>query len=72
MHPPTGLFQEISQIAGVEKAAHVLREVGGTVCYNQYHGGHSLQRWRDELRLALPWLLTKHSAPAEPADAADR
>ena len=56
-HPPTGLLQEISQIAGVEKAALVLQEIGGTVHYHVYHGGHSLQCWREELNEALPWLL---------------
>jgi enterochelin esterase-like enzyme/GNAT superfamily N-acetyltransferase len=56
-HPPTGLLQEISQIAGVEKAAQVLHEIGGTVHYHQYHGGHSTQSWREELGEALGWLL---------------
>jgi enterochelin esterase-like enzyme/ribosomal protein S18 acetylase RimI-like enzyme len=58
-HPPTGMLQEISQIAGVEKAAQVLKEVGVAVRYNPYHGGHSLRYWREELSEALPWLLIK-------------
>jgi enterochelin esterase-like enzyme/GNAT superfamily N-acetyltransferase len=58
-HPPTGLLQEISQIAGVEKAVQTLKEIGGTVHYHQYHGGHSLQCWRNELREALLWLVTE-------------
>ena len=70
-HPPTGLFQEISQIAGVEKAVRVLEEVGGTVYFNQYQGGHSIESWRDELGKALPWLLTGPES-AEPAVATDR
>ncbi len=32
-HPPAGMLQEISQIEGVEKAAQVLKEMGGTSEY---------------------------------------
>ena len=60
-HPPTGLLQEISQIAGVEKAVQTLGEIGGTVHYSQYHGGHSLQCWRNELGAALLWLVAKET-----------
>ena len=60
-HPPTGLLQEISQIAGVEKAAQILRDIGGDVYYHPYHSGHSLQSWREELSEALLWLLTKET-----------
>jgi enterochelin esterase-like enzyme/ribosomal protein S18 acetylase RimI-like enzyme len=56
-HPPTGLFQELSQIEGVEKAVQVLRDIGGTVRHEPYHGGHSMERWREDLERALPWLL---------------
>ena len=58
-HPPTGLLQEISQIAGVEKAAQIIKEIGGTIHYHQYHGGHSLHCWHDELSDALLWLVTE-------------
>ena len=57
-HPPTGLFQDISQIAGVEAAVDRIRSLGGTVRYNQYSGGHSMIPWRDELREAFRWLLS--------------
>ena len=64
-HSPTGLLQEISQIAGVEKAAQVLEEIGGTVRYHPYQGGHSLQCWHKELSEALPWLLNDKT-PSRP------
>lgn len=60
-HPLPGLFQEISQMAGVEKAAMILEEIGGTVHYHPYHGGHSIQPWREELDEALVWLLGKET-----------
>lgn len=60
-HPPTGLLQEISQISGVEKAAQILKEIGGTVHYHQYHGGHSLPCWRNELSDALLWLAAEET-----------
>jgi enterochelin esterase-like enzyme len=56
-HPPTGLFQGISQIAGVERARAALEETGGDVNYHLYRGGHMLERWRAELSDALQWLL---------------
>lgn len=56
-HPPSGLFQEISQIAGVEKMASELEQLGAKVRCRTFEGGHSIQPWRDELSLALPWLL---------------
>ena len=55
-HPPTGLLQDISQIEGVETVVRVLEEIGGTVHYHKYHGGHSYQFWRDELGQALHWV----------------
>jgi enterochelin esterase family protein len=56
-HPPTGLFQSISQIAGVERARAVLEETGGEVNCHRYRGGHSFESWRAELSDALRWLL---------------
>lgn len=58
-HPPTDLFQEISQIEGVERTTRTLKEIGGIVHYHQYRGGHSFQLWRDELGQALQWI-AKH------------
>ena len=56
-HPPTGLFQGMSQIEGVERAAGLFEEIGGTVHCHRFQGGHSLARWHDELGQALTWLL---------------
>lgn len=56
-HPPTGLFQGISQIAGVERARAVLEENGADVHCHRYRGGHDVEHWRAELSDALPWLL---------------
>jgi enterochelin esterase-like enzyme len=56
-HSPE-LFQKISQIAGVERAAATIRQLGGTVRYHRYSGGHDPASWRQELAPALRWLLT--------------
>jgi enterochelin esterase family protein len=56
-HPPTGLFQEISQIDGVERAGRVLEEAGATVRHHCFPGEHSAKCWREELPDALRWLL---------------
>ena len=56
-HPPE-LFQEISQIAGVQGAATRIRQLGGTVHCHNYSGGHAAAAWRKELAPALRWLLT--------------
>jgi len=55
-HPPE-LFQEISQIAGVERAAATIRQLGGTVRYHKFSGGHAAAPWRQELAPALRWLV---------------
>jgi enterochelin esterase family protein len=56
-HPPSGLFQGMSQIDGVERARAVLEEHGGEVNCHRYQGGHSFEHWQAELSDALPWLL---------------
>lgn len=56
-HPPTGLFQRVSQIEGVETAARDFESRGATVHYNLYSGGHSFAAWREELAPALRWLV---------------
>ena len=61
-HPPTGLFQEICQISGIDKAASVLKEIGGEVRVNKYRGGHAPGFWRHELGQALVWLLQDDGA----------
>jgi enterochelin esterase family protein len=49
---------EVSQIVGVKNAHAVLKTLGATVHYHEYHGGHDLKYWREELGEALAWLLT--------------
>jgi enterochelin esterase family protein len=56
-HPPTGIFQGISQIAGVEKARAALENNGGDVNCHRHRGGHAFEPWRAELADALRWLL---------------
>jgi len=58
-HPPTGIFQRISQIAGVERARAVLEENGGEVKCHRIRGGHAFALWRTELSEALQWLLRR-------------
>jgi iron(III)-enterobactin esterase len=48
---------EVSQVEGVKNAHRVLKTLGATVHYHEYHGGHDLKYWREELDEALPWLL---------------
>jgi len=57
-HPPTGLYQEISQIAGVDAAAQLLTAAGGTVKFHLYAGGHAAAPWAQELAPALQWLFS--------------
>jgi enterochelin esterase family protein len=56
-HPPTGLYQGISQTEGVERARAALEENGGDVYCHRYRGGHGFEPWRAELGDALQWLL---------------
>jgi enterochelin esterase family protein len=56
-HSPE-LFQKSSQVAGVERAAANIEQLGGTVLYHKYSGGHAASAWRQELAPALRWLLT--------------
>lgn len=58
-HPPTGMRQEFSQIAGVQSAADALRAGGAEVMHRVYHGGHEFGPWSDELTDALQWLLSE-------------
>jgi len=56
---PPGSPPEVSQIVGVNNACRVLKYLGATVHYHEYHGGHSMPCWRDELNHALAWLLSR-------------
>ncbi|RYD23099.1 MAG: GNAT family N-acetyltransferase [Verrucomicrobiaceae bacterium] len=55
-HSPS-LYQEISQIEGVEKLAITLTAAGATVHTHRHPGTHSYHPWRDELAEAMEWLL---------------
>lgn len=56
-HPPTSLFQRVSQVEGVEAAVRRFEALGATVRYNPYSGGHAMEPWKTELAPALQWLL---------------
>ena len=55
-HPPTGMHQMVSQIAGVEAAVAALERAGATVHLERFEGGHTFAPWRAELPRALSWL----------------
>jgi enterochelin esterase-like enzyme len=42
----------------VKNAHQVLKTLGATVHYHEFHGDHDLKYWRVELSQALRWLLT--------------
>jgi len=52
---------EVSQIVGVKNAREVLKSLGATVHYHEFHGDHDLKYWRAELEQALRWLLSDHN-----------
>jgi enterochelin esterase-like enzyme len=58
-HPPSGLRQELTQVAGCVSAAAALRAKGYSVSDRQYDGGHDPESWHDDLSLALPWALRR-------------
>jgi enterochelin esterase-like enzyme len=49
---------EVSQVVGVKNAHAALQALGATIHYHEYHGGHDLKYWREELEEALAWLLS--------------
>ena len=61
-HPPTGLFQAITQIEGVVRAVQSLKESGATAHYHFFEGGHAFEPWRAEFTEALTWLLQPSAA----------
>jgi enterochelin esterase family protein len=63
-HPPSGLRQELTQVAGCVSAAAALRAKGYGVSYREYDGGHDPGCWRDDLSLALPRALRRGSPPS--------
>lgn len=54
-HPPSGLLQELSQVAGCAAIVAALRAKGYPVHFRDYDGGHDPDCWREDLEQALPW-----------------
>jgi enterochelin esterase family protein len=54
-HAPSGLRQELTQIAGCDLALAAFRAQGYSITHREYDGGHDPQCWRDDLALALAW-----------------
>jgi iron(III)-enterobactin esterase len=50
--------REVSQVVGVKNVCRILKSLGATIRYHEYHGGHDLKYWRAELEQALCWLLS--------------
>jgi enterochelin esterase family protein len=57
-HPPTGLLQNVTQVAACERFAKALATQNHRVLYRVFEGGHELDPWKDELPNALQWLLS--------------
>jgi enterochelin esterase family protein len=55
-HPPSGLRQELTQVAGCVSAAAAMRTKGYSVSYREYDGVHDPDCWREDLSLALLWV----------------
>src|SRR5262249_1785617 len=56
-HPPTGIFQRVSQIEGVDYAVRAFEACGARVRHHIYSGGHAFAEWTNELIPSLNWLL---------------
>lgn len=56
-HPPSGVFQGVSQLESCRRGAEALRRAGYTTEYRQFHGGHDALCWRDDLTWGLPWAM---------------
>ena len=54
-HPPTGLFQVMTQIEGCDADCAALRPDGYDVRDRKYSGDHDPMCWRADLQLALSW-----------------
>ena len=62
-HPPTGLFQGTSQIDSCHRGVDALRSAGYTTEYHVFSGGHDPACWREDLRRALPWAMSRLGYP---------
>ncbi len=55
-HPPSGIYQKVSQVAACERFARSLAGNGCEVRHRMVPGGHEVGRWQSELAPALRWL----------------
>ncbi|WP_254507095.1 alpha/beta hydrolase [Anatilimnocola floriformis] len=62
-HPPSGLRQDWTQIAGCDFVCAAMREKGYDLEYRTYDGGHDPVCWREDLQQALPWLWKGNACP---------
>jgi enterochelin esterase family protein len=58
-HPPSSLWQGVSQIDGVRGAAEMLEANGAEVKLRLYRGGHAMAPWKEELGDALTWIYAR-------------
>lgn len=65
-HPPTDMYQGVTQIEGVRSAVDQLKAGGATVRNHLYSGGHEFGPWADELCDALQWCCSPESQPIPP------
>jgi iron(III)-enterobactin esterase len=56
-HPPTGMYQGVSQLVGVQSAVDALKAGGAEVRHHVFNGGHEFGSWNEELGDALQWLM---------------
>lgn len=61
-HPPSNLYQGVSQMEGVEKAVGLFKSLGATVRHSVYQGGHTPRNWAAEFPKALKWLFGEEAA----------
>ena len=56
-HPPTGLYQNVSQRESCQRLADKMAHCGYTVRFSEFDGGHDPVCWAAELPSAFDWLL---------------
>jgi iron(III)-enterobactin esterase len=58
-HAPSGMLQTASQIDACQRTCEAMKLQGFNVEYRVFDGGHDCDCWRDDLMLALPWVLRR-------------
>ena len=56
-HPPSGMFQESSQIDACQRTTDALVSKGFVTNYRVFDGGHDPTCWAEDLVVALPWAI---------------